>query len=90
MPPAVKFLVVLVSTLFLLTIVAAAGSDSAGAAFTAAHTQLHLRRDPKADALDLMVSVDIAEARVQSFIKAVEQLVDDLPVRQLRLEELIV
>ena len=34
------------------------GSDSDGAPFTAAAAQLHLRRDPKGDALDLMVSGD--------------------------------
>jgi len=43
---------------FDLETVAAAGSDNAGVAFTAAHAQLHLRRDPKLDALDLMVSGD--------------------------------
>jgi hypothetical protein len=43
---------------FDLEAVAAAGSDGAGVAFTAAHSQLHLRRDPKANALDLMVSGD--------------------------------
>jgi hypothetical protein len=43
---------------FDLEAVAAAGSDSAGAAFTAAHAQLHLRHDPKADGLDLMISGD--------------------------------
>jgi hypothetical protein len=43
---------------FDLEAVASAGSDSAGMGFTAAHTQLHLRRDPKLNALDLMVSGD--------------------------------
>jgi 2-methylcitrate dehydratase PrpD len=41
-------------------------------------------------ALDLMATVAIPEARARTFISAVEQLVDDLLVRQLRLEELIV
>jgi hypothetical protein len=43
---------------FDLEAVAAAGSDGAGTGFTAAHTQLHLRHDPKANALDLMISGD--------------------------------
>lgn len=41
-------------------------------------------------ALDLMANADIPERRARHFIKAVEQLIDDLPVRQLGLEELIV
>ena len=43
---------------FDLEAVAAAGQDSDGVPFTAAHAGLHLRRDPKADALDLMISGD--------------------------------
>ena len=43
--------------------VAAGGSDSDGTPFTAARAQLHLRRDPKADALDLMVSADDIKAQ---------------------------
>lgn len=42
---------------FDLDLVAAAGKN-----FTAAHFQFHLRRDPQADALDLMVSADAAKA----------------------------
>jgi hypothetical protein len=34
----------------------AGGRDSSGAPFTAADAQIHLRRDPKADAVDLQVS----------------------------------
>jgi 2-methylcitrate dehydratase PrpD len=41
-------------------------------------------------ALDLMATVAIPDVRAHAFIAAVQQLVDDLPVRQLRLEELIV
>lgn len=41
---------------FDLDIVAAGGSDTNGVGFTAAHTQFHLRRDPKSDALDLQAS----------------------------------
>jgi len=41
-------------------------------------------------ALDLMATVKISDARAQAFVAAVQQLVDDLPVRELRLEELIV
>jgi hypothetical protein len=47
---------------FDLDMVAAAGSDSDGARFTTARSQLHLRRDPKGDALDLMVSGDDVKA----------------------------
>ena len=43
---------------FDLDVIAAGGSDSDGAPFTAARSQLHLRRDPKADALDVMISGD--------------------------------
>jgi hypothetical protein len=43
---------------FDLDMVAAGGSDSEGVPFTAARTQFHLRRDAKADALDLMVKAD--------------------------------
>ncbi len=43
---------------FDLDTVAAAGSAGDGTPFTAARTQLHLRRDPKANALDLMASGD--------------------------------
>jgi hypothetical protein len=48
---------------FDLEAVAAAGTDSDGAGFTAAHAQFHLRRDPKMDALDLMVSGDDIKAK---------------------------
>lgn len=41
-------------------------------------------------ALDLMANADIPERPARRLIKAVEQLIDDLPVRQLGLEELIV
>jgi 2-methylcitrate dehydratase PrpD len=41
-------------------------------------------------ALGLMANADIPEMRARRFIKAVEQLIDDLPIRQLGLEELIV
>jgi hypothetical protein len=45
---------------FDLDMVGASGKDSDGAAFTAARIQLHVRRDPKNDALDLMQSaVDV-------------------------------
>jgi hypothetical protein len=43
---------------FDLDMVAAGGNDTGGVPFTAARIQLHLRRDPKADALDLMVKAD--------------------------------
>jgi hypothetical protein len=43
---------------FDLEMVAAGGSATDGAPFTAAHAQLHLRRDPKADAVDLQISGD--------------------------------
>src|SRR6185437_4427715 len=41
---------------FDLDMLDASGKDSDGAPFTAARTQLHMRRAPKADALDLMLS----------------------------------
>jgi hypothetical protein len=41
---------------FDLDMMDAGGKDSDGAAFTAARVQFHMRRDPKADALDLMLS----------------------------------
>ncbi len=41
---------------FDLEAVNAGGQDSAGVAFTAADTQVHFRRDPKADAVDLQLS----------------------------------
>lgn len=41
---------------FDLEAVDAGGRDSEGAAFTAADVQMHFRRDPKADAMDLQVS----------------------------------
>ena len=47
---------------FDLEMVAAGGKDSDGAPFTAAHIQVHLRRDPKADAIDLMVQGDDIKA----------------------------
>jgi hypothetical protein len=43
---------------FDLDMVATGGSDSEGQAFTAARMQFHLRRDPKANALDLMIEAD--------------------------------
>lgn len=43
---------------FDLDVVDASGHDSAGTPFTAVRSQLHLRRDPKADAMDLQVSGD--------------------------------
>jgi hypothetical protein len=43
---------------FDLDVVDASGRDSAGTPFTALRSQLHLRRDPKADAMDLQVSGD--------------------------------
>jgi len=43
---------------FDLDVMAASGHDSTGVAFTAVRSQLHLRRDPKADAMDLQVSGD--------------------------------
>jgi 2-methylcitrate dehydratase PrpD len=44
----------------------------------------------RAKALDLMEAAGIAGQRAGDFIEAVQQLVEDLPVRDLRLEELIV
>lgn len=41
---------------FDLDMLDASGKDGNAAPFTAARTQLHMRRDPKADALDLMLS----------------------------------
>jgi hypothetical protein len=46
---------------FDLDLVAASGKDTDGAPFTANRTQFHMRRDPKTDALDLMLSA--AEVR---------------------------
>jgi hypothetical protein len=43
---------------FDLDVMAASGHDSGGTPFTAVRSQLHLRRDPKADAMDLQVSGD--------------------------------
>jgi len=43
---------------FDLDVMTASGHDSAGTPFTAVRSQLHLRRDPKADAMDLQVSGD--------------------------------
>ncbi len=43
-------------TRFDLDMVGASGKDSDGAAFTVGRVQLHMRRDPKSDALDLMQS----------------------------------
>jgi hypothetical protein len=43
---------------FDLDMVAAGGSAGDGVSFTAAHAQLHFRRDPGADAIDLQVSGD--------------------------------
>jgi hypothetical protein len=43
-------------TRFDLDMVGASGKDSDGAAFTAGRIQLHMRRDPKSDALDLVQS----------------------------------
>jgi len=48
---------------FDLELVAAGGSDSGGAPFTVNGAQLHLRRNPKADVLDLMVKADEIKAR---------------------------
>jgi len=48
---------------FDLVLVAAGGSDSDGSPFTMNGAQLHLRRDPKADALDLMVKADDVTAK---------------------------
>jgi hypothetical protein len=48
---------------FDLELVAAGGSDSGGAPFTVNGAELHLRRDPKADVLDLMVKADEIKAR---------------------------
>ncbi len=48
---------------FDLELVAAGGSDSDGAPFTVNDAQLHLRRDPKTDALDLMVKADDVTAK---------------------------
>ncbi len=46
---------------FDLEVMDAGGHDSSGSPFTAADAQLHLRRDPKADAMDLELSgADIA------------------------------
>ncbi len=45
-------------TRFDLAMVAAAGTSAAGAHFTAGHFEFHLRRDPGADAIDLMTSAD--------------------------------
>jgi 2-methylcitrate dehydratase PrpD len=46
--------------------------------------------DLKEKALGLMETADISKARAEAFIEAVFGLVDDRPVRQLRLEDLIV
>jgi hypothetical protein len=43
---------------FDLDVTTASGHDSAGTPFTAVRSQLHLRRDPKADAMDLQISGD--------------------------------
>jgi 2-methylcitrate dehydratase PrpD len=44
----------------------------------------------RSKALDLMRTAEVADTRADAFVTAVEQLVDDLPVRDLRLHELIV
>ena len=43
---------------FDLDVMTASGHDSTGTLFTAVRSQLHLRRDPKADAVDIQVSGD--------------------------------
>lgn len=43
---------------FDLDVMTASGHDSAGTPFTAVRSQMHLRRDPKADAMDIQVSGD--------------------------------
>jgi len=43
---------------FDLDVMGASGHDGAGTPFTAVRSQLHLRRDPKADAMDVQVSGD--------------------------------
>jgi hypothetical protein len=43
-------------TRFDLDLIDASGKDSDGAAFTSGRAQFHMRRDPKTDALDLMLS----------------------------------
>jgi len=48
---------------FDLDVMTASGHDSTGVAFTAVRSQLHLRRDPKADAMDLQVSGDDIRTR---------------------------
>jgi len=60
---------------FDLDMVGASGKDNDGGAFTAAHVQLHMRRDPKSDALDLMESATDVTAPATPFgghIKSLE------------------
>jgi hypothetical protein len=59
---------------FDLDLVDAGGADGDGVKFTAARLQLHMRRDPKADALDLMLSAQDFEGPVTPFGDHIKKL----------------
>jgi hypothetical protein len=52
---------------FDLDMVAASGQDTDGALFTAGRAQIHMRRDPDSDALDLMLSAEEVKAPATPF-----------------------
>lgn len=59
---------------FDLDMVGASGKDGSGGAFTAARIQLHMRRDPKSDALDLMQSAVDVTASATPFGNHIQNL----------------
>jgi len=59
---------------FDLDMLEAGGKDSDGASFTAGRAQIHMRRDPKIDALDLMLSAADVKAPVTPFGDYVQTL----------------
>ena len=61
-------------TRFDLDMVGASGKDSGGATFTAARIQLHVRRDPKNDAVDLMQSAVEVTASTTPFGDHIQNL----------------
>jgi hypothetical protein len=59
---------------FDLDLVDAGGRDGDGAKFTAANIQLHMRRDPKADALDLMLKAVEVQGPATPFGDRIQKL----------------
>jgi hypothetical protein len=59
---------------FDLDMLDAGGEDGDGASFTAGRVQLHMRRDPKTDALDLMLSATEVKAPVTPFGDHIQSL----------------